>query len=131
MPFSPRGFIKSFVTFNLGHNLLDSSDKVNCPVSAHFLFALVYLSFKPILRRVLFSTSLRITESNRAVVPSKVLFSFEENVSVVDYIMNCFGIIISVIMSVYKVYKALKKYKDVKFMISMTRNLSRLTGYFC
>jgi phosphatidylserine decarboxylase len=37
----------------------------------------------------------------------------------------------SIFHSGYKVYKMLKKYKNVKYIISITRNVSRMTGWFC
>jgi phosphatidylserine decarboxylase len=33
--------------------------------------------------------------------------------------------------SIYSIYKALKKYKSLKYTVSITRNASRLAGYMC
>jgi phosphatidylserine decarboxylase len=38
---------------------------------------------------------------------------------------------VSVFYSAYKLYRALKTYRDAKYIVSMTRNVSRLTGCFC
>ena len=74
MPFQPKGFIKTFITYNLSNDQVSQCDEGECPVSANFLFALVYLSFKPMLRKIIFKNTLRLTNSNKVSVPSKVLF---------------------------------------------------------
>ena len=106
-------------------------DEGKCPVGALFLFALSYITFRPMLRKILFKSSIRLTDSNKVSVPGKVLFSLDEQVKWTDYILNCMGLFVSVFYSGYRVYKALKKYKSVKYAISITRNVSRITGWVC
>ena len=45
--------------------------------------------------------------------------------------MNFMGYILGTWYSLYAIYKALKKYKSIKYIISATRIISRLTGYCC
>lgn len=129
VPFSPQGFIKNFITYNLSQDLLVSQEE--CPVGACFLFALIYISIKPMLRKVIFNNAIRLTNSNRVSIPSRVLFSLDEQMHWTNYVMNCFGLVMSMFFSGYKLYKALKKYKNVKYVVSITRNVSRITGWVC
>lgn len=102
-----------------------------CPIGANFLFALVYLSLKPLLRKIFFRKSIRLANSDTVSVPSKVLFSLDEQMHWTDYLINCCGMFLSMFFFAYRLYKALKKYKNVKYIVSITRNVSRLTGWFC
>jgi phosphatidylserine decarboxylase len=48
-----------------------------------------------------------------------------------ELFQNFLGAIVSIWYSVYALYKALKKYNDLKYVVSLTRNASRLTGWIC
>ena len=48
-----------------------------------------------------------------------------------DIIQNFLGFILSTWYSLYSIYKALKKYNNVKYIVSITRVVSRITGFFC
>ena len=100
-------------------------------MSANFFFALVYLSFRPLLRKIWFANQIRFTNTTKVSVPSKVLFSLDEQMHWTEYLTSCMGYFMSVFYSGYKIYKMLKKYRDIKYMISITRNVSRITGWFC
>lgn len=41
------------------------------------------------------------------------------------------GYILSTWYSLYSIYKVLKQYESLKYTVSFTRLVSRLTGYFC
>jgi|TARA_B110000285_G_scaffold198078_1_gene230230 phosphatidylserine decarboxylase len=45
--------------------------------------------------------------------------------------MNFMGHILGTWYSLYSIYKALKKYKSLKYAISATRNISRFAGFCC
>lgn len=47
-------------------------------------------------------------------------------------LFTCFlGMIFSLWCQIYSFYKMLKKYDDVKYIVSITRNVSRMTGFMC
>lgn len=48
-----------------------------------------------------------------------------------DIVQNFLGFILSTWYSIYSIYKALKKYNNVKYIVSITRVVSRITGFFC
>lgn len=56
-------------------------------------------------------------------IPSKMLSPREDS--------NILGRLVAGWYSAYQVYKALKKYNNLKYVVSITRNSSRLTGWLC
>jgi phosphatidylserine decarboxylase len=121
--------LNTFITYNLAIEQCTSTTE--CPIGANFLFALIYLSVKPLIRKVFFRKGIRLAHSNTVSVPSKVLFSLDEQMHWTDYLISCFGLFLSIFLSAYKLYKALKKYKSLKYIVSITRNVSRATGWIC
>ena len=49
----------------------------------------------------------------------------------IESLQTFLGVIMTTWYQLYSLYKVLKKYNDFKYMVSITRNVSRLTGFFC
>jgi len=122
--------IKRVVTFNLLPEIRDVFFEL-CLVGANFLFALVFLTIKPLLRKVYFTNFSRISDNSGVAVPAKMLFKLDDQMHWTDYIANFFGLFLGVVSTIYTIYKALKKYENLKYIISMTRNVSRFNGWIC
>lgn len=98
------------------------------------MFVLFFIALKSAIRRIFFKTPNRKLSSmgnNGISLPFKVLFKFEKSMSRDEVLQNLLGAIVSTWYSVYSLYKALKKYNDLKYVVSLTRNMSRLTGWIC
>lgn len=48
-----------------------------------------------------------------------------------DVLHKFLGMLVATWYSIYRVYKALKKYNFLKYTVSITRNVSRLSGFVC
>ena len=71
-------------------------------------------------------------------IPRKMLFGKligeddeEDNEGQPNILRKLLGQTFSYWFSVYSIYKALKKYREVKYIVSITRVSSRLTGFIC
>jgi len=101
-------------------------------MSAPCLFVLLVVTLKLIVRKLFFVDSIRLSHSTDGVaIPGKMLLKQSSGCSVTEILSNCLGFVISTFYSGYRMYKAFKKYDELKYMISLTRNVSRLTGFFC
>jgi len=102
-------------------------------MSACFLFIIVFFANKVVIRKLFFINTMRlIPQGNLGItLPSKALFCIKSSMCLDEYIQNFTGIILTWIYSIFSLYKALKKYNNVKYIVSITRNFSRLTGWFC
>lgn len=97
------------------------------------MFVLVFITFKVILRKLLFVNVKRLVPQgvDGLSLPVKVLFQFSDTMSWDDMFHNILGSALSGWFSLYSLYKVLKKYNNMKYTISLTRNVSRLTGWLC
>jgi hypothetical protein len=100
----------------------------NTLVGALFLFTVMFFITKWSANN-LRETHKRLPGSDNMPV-SRRIFEIRE-VNVFEYIMNSIGLIMTIIMQAKMVYKFLKTYRKIKYIISMTRIISRITGWFC
>lgn len=130
LPFKPVGVLK-----NLAYHSLDQSSirDESFGVGGTFLFVLIFISFKTVIRKSMFDSSERIVPqgSSGVSVPIKALYSFNSTMSWDELFHNFLGLILSSWYSLYAIYKAAKKYNNAKYVVSITRNVSRLTGWIC
>ena len=105
-----------------------SSDST--PVSACFLFMVVFIIIKVIVRQ-LSKESCPLQSRIGMTVPRKALACINSSMGWDEYIQNLLGMIITTIYSVYGLYKCLKKYNTLKYTVSITRNASRFAGFIC
>jgi hypothetical protein len=130
LPFQPIGILRNFVTYKLDQ---DRAEELTL-ISAPFLFTLIFVSMKLVVRKVFFVNTIRMIPQGAldgVSLPSKVLFSFRNTKSLEDHLQHFLGMLVATWYSVYRVYKILKKYNYLKYTISITRNVSRLTGFVC
>ena len=108
-------------------------DSTSFPMGANCLFVIIFFTTKLVFRKVFFINTMRLIPqgSMQMSVPGKMFFSFNDSMSLTETVQNLLGMILSSVFSLYRVYKALKKYNDLKYIVSVTRNVSRLTGFFC
>ena len=114
------------------------------PVGAPFLFIMSFLSMMPIIRKLCFRRNkvqykIKGLSEYNIGVPRKMIFQDSSNV-VMDSTSKSafwsmfqwvFGFIITLYASVLPLYQALKKYNSIKYTVSFSRAVSRLTGFFC
>lgn len=100
----------------------------------------MFISIKFIVRKLFFKSTIRLYSSgfNGIAFPRKMLWknsgsstSSFGNWEDFDFLYTFLGMIVSSWYQAYTIYKAAKKYNDVKYIISITRNVSRLTGFMC
>ena len=114
------------------------------PVGAPFLFIMSFLSMMPIIRKLCFRPNkvqykIKGLSDYSIGVPRQMIFQDSSNV-VMDSTSKSafwsmfqwvFGFIITMYYSVLPLYQALKKYNSIKYTVSFSRAVSRLTGFFC
>ena len=92
----------------------------------------MFATWKLIMRKCIFVINPRlVTENTLGVsIPRSMLMNKNATDTSKDD-SNLLGYILSTWYSLYSIYKALKKYQNVKYIISLTRIASRITGYIC
>jgi phosphatidylserine decarboxylase len=103
------------------------------PVSASFLFVLSFITLRIILRNLFFEKSLRmVPDSSFNLSFSRKMFMTEDGeFDHQNLLQSIFGYFASTIHSVYSIYKMSKKYDFLRYTISLSRVVSRLTGFMC
>lgn len=129
LPFEAPSVLKNLVSYHL----VDKD--VNC-VSAPFLFVLMFITFKQFVRKFMILNIPRLNKQgdNTFSIPRRMLFkntSGPNSSSSDDSTITLVCQMLSWWYGIYSVYKALKKYKSIKYTVSITRIVSRMTGYMC
>ena len=120
--------LKNLATHGLDKSLLLEQD--DTPVSAIFLFGLVFFIMKWMLT-TLREKNTRLPNSNRLTISRKIFQITDNEFSVLEVMMNYVGLLSSILMQAKMVYKFLKTYREFRYIISMSRIVSRITGYIC
>lgn len=128
LPFEPLWIAQRFLTYKMDLVQADTFF-----IGSNFLFVLTFFTCKKMIRKLFFNHRLRLRtrDSLSMSLPRSALFQFNKSMSWSELLQTLLGLLFSVFYSLYNIYKALKKYKDIKYTISVTRNVSRLTGFFC
>ena len=104
-------------------------------MSAPFLFVLLFITFKQLTRKCLMLNTLRLLPQgqNTFSIPRSMLF--KRNISNTDTSDDSTVTLLCQMLSwwysIYSLYKALKKYRNFKYIVSITRVASRITGIIC
>lgn len=127
LPFEPVSIVKNFTSYKID----EATDPSGTLVSAPFLYLLAFITIKIIVRKF-FTETVRIGSIGQnnldVTLPRSMLLSKTGSNGPVEYF---FGFFLSSFYSIYSVYKALKRYQSIKYMISMSRIVSRMTGFMC
>jgi len=128
LPFQPVSYLSNIVSYNLDNAVTDDGSLVSAP----FLFVICYMGCK-IITRKFFTEQVRLgsigQDNMDLAVPRSMLLS--KNMKVNRPLEYFFGAFVSTYYSLYTVYKALKRYQSIKYMVSLSRVVSRMTGYMC
>jgi hypothetical protein len=98
---------------------------------------MMFATWKLIIRKSIFINNPRlVSEYTFGIsIPRKMLMKQNgisgNSESKEESLMNYLGNILPAWFSIYKIYKALKKYEQIKYIVSFTRNCSRITGHIC
>jgi len=84
---------------------------------------------KLIVRKIYFKNNDRNIAGFGFTLPKK-LMSSDKNGDDMAYDMNL-GLMFAIVWSIIKVYDALKKYNSIRYTVSITRIISRFTGFIC
>lgn len=128
LPFEPYRIFQNFISYNLTDVEINS-------VSAPFLFVLLFITFKQLTRKCLMLNTLRLLPQgqNTFSIPRSMLF--KRNISNTDTSDDSTVTLLCQMLSwwysIYSLYKALKKYRNFKYIVSITRVASRITGIIC
>ena len=138
LPFKPLPYLASIISYNVDTKKVDEGVQ---PVGAPFLFIVAFLTMKVIIRKLMFrpnKVQLKIKglSEYRVAVPRKMLFddsliASSNNSTFWALIQSVFQVIFTIYSSLLPLYQALKKYNSIKYTISISRAVSRLTGFIC
>ena len=101
----------------------------------------MFVTLKFIIRKLFFVSTIRLYSSQFSglSIPKKMIMNNRSSVSSgyttnwedFDFLYTFLGMIVSTWYQIYTFYKMAKKYDDIKYIVSITRNVSRLTGFMC
>jgi len=103
------------------------------------MYFLVFAALKVLIRKSCFMKTTRLGQRTMGIsIPRSMLMKqnglmqiWDSSENRTELFMNFMGYILGTWYSLYAIYKALKKYENVKYIISATRLVSRFTGYCC
>lgn len=96
------------------------------------MYILVFVTFKFPVRRIIQVEFVRLIPSQyQGISIPRSMFLNKSASNSKEYIKNLIGLIFGYWCSIYSIYKALKKYKYLKYIVSITRVSSRLIGILC
>ena len=136
MPFRPPSILSRLSSYNLSIENISDSESLT-PVSAPFLFALFFISLKLTVRKTFFSSNVRLGSLGNVGVsiPRKMFLEkgslVAEDSDYLESFQTFLGVIMTTWYQLYSLYKVLKKYNNLKYIVAITRNISRVTGWFC
>ena len=139
IPFKPPSILYNISTYNINDPEALMNQKYT-PISAPAFFLLMFVTLKFIVRKLFFASHERFEQSNMfgLSIPKKMIMNNRSSVTSsqtmwdhFDLLTSFLGMIFSVLCQIYSFYKMLKKYDDLKYVVSITRNVSRMTGFMC
>jgi hypothetical protein len=139
LPIQTYGILHNMAVYKIDESIHDSQNDGSTLISAPFLFIILFATWKLIIRKCIFINdhTRLVSESTLGIsIPRKVFMKWNgslwtSNESLEESLQNFLGYILSTWYSLYAIYKALKKYKQIKYVVSATRIASRITGYIC
>lgn len=127
-------YLRTFSSYQIPQELAqETAGEAYAYISAPVLFVLTFCALRIPIRKLFFINQVRMKPKDCLAIsiPRRMFLTQNTSESWQESFENLLGLLLSSWYSVYSLYKALKKYNDVKYIVSFTRAGSRVTGFLC